>query len=84
MVQVNELDAAVNRAAEQPQRFGLTPEEISSRRKWITSTRRQVEGMVDSIKSATAAPANPVESKVHKANEGFLQDEGGKQQLLLR
>jgi syntaxin 6 len=41
-VQVNELDAAVNRAAEQPQRFGLTPEEISSRRKWISATRRQV------------------------------------------
>lgn len=83
--QVNELDSAVNRAAEQPQRFGLTPEEISSRRKWITSTRRQIEGMVDSIKTATAAaPANPVESKIHSANEGFLQGEGAKQQLLLR
>lgn len=43
-LQVNELDSAVNRAAEQPQRFGLTLEEISSRRKWITSTRRQVCG----------------------------------------
>jgi hypothetical protein len=40
--------------------------------------------MVESIKSATAAPAHLVESKVQKANEGFLQDEGGKQQLLLR
>ena len=40
---------------------------------------------MDSIKTATAAaPANPVESKIHKANEGFIQDEGGKQQLLLR
>jgi hypothetical protein len=43
--QVNELDSAVNRAAEQPQRFGLTPEEISSRRKWITATRRQVSSL---------------------------------------
>jgi anti-sigma factor RsiW len=41
-LQVNELDAAVNRAAEQPQRFGLTAEEIASRRKWISATRRQV------------------------------------------
>jgi hypothetical protein len=40
--QVNELDSAVTRAAEQPQRFGLTPEEIASRRKWISTTRRQV------------------------------------------
>jgi hypothetical protein len=44
----------------------------------------QIEGMVDSIKTATAAPVNPVESKIQKANEGFLQGEGGKQQLLLR
>jgi hypothetical protein len=44
----------------------------------------QVVGMMDSIKTATAAPVNPVESKVVKANEGFLQGEGGKQQLLLR
>lgn len=45
LAQVNELDSAVNRAAEQPQRFGLTPEEISSRRKWITATRRQVSSL---------------------------------------
>jgi hypothetical protein len=44
----------------------------------------QIEGMIDSIKTATAAPSNPVEAKIHKANEGFLQGEGGKQQLLLR
>ena len=41
-LQLNELDNAVNRAAEQPQRFGLTPEEIASRRKWIGHTRKQV------------------------------------------
>lgn len=52
--QVNELDSAVNRAAEQPQRFGLTPEEISSRRKWITSTRRQV-GWLLACKTANEA-----------------------------
>jgi syntaxin 6 len=42
VMQLNELDNAVNRAAEQPQRFGLTPEEIASRRKWIGNTRKQV------------------------------------------
>jgi hypothetical protein len=40
--------------------------------------------MLDTIKTATAAPANPVETKLAKANEGFLNGEGGKQQLLLR
>lgn len=44
----------------------------------------QIEGTMDSIKTATATPVNPVESKAVKANEGFLQGEGGKQQLLLR
>ncbi|KAF6264347.1 Qc-SNARE, Tlg1/Syntaxin 6-family [Scenedesmus sp. NREL 46B-D3] len=82
--QVNELDSAVNRAAEQPQRFGLTPEEIASRRKWISATRRQIEGMMDTIKTATAARVNPAEEKLHKANEGFLQGEGGKQQLMMK
>eukprot|EP00879_Flechtneria_rotunda_P014286 GHRR01014924.1.p2 GENE.GHRR01014924.1~~GHRR01014924.1.p2 ORF type:complete len:139 (+),score=37.62 GHRR01014924.1:1072-1488(+) len=82
--QVNELENAVNRAAEQVQRFGLTPEEIASRRKWISSTRRQVEGMLDTIKTATAAKINQQESKLHKQNEGFLQDEGSKQQLVLK
>jgi hypothetical protein len=40
--------------------------------------------MIDSIRTATAAPVNPVESKIVNANEGFIQGEGGKQQLLLR
>jgi hypothetical protein len=44
----------------------------------------QIEGMSDTIKTATAARVNPAEEKLHKANEGFLQDEGGKQQLMLR
>lgn len=39
---------------------------------------------MDTIKTATAAPPHPAESKVAAANEGFLQGEGGKQQLLLR
>ncbi|PNH00708.1 Syntaxin-61 [Tetrabaena socialis] len=33
--QLNELDTAVDRASENPQRFNLTPEELSSRRRWI-------------------------------------------------
>lgn len=41
-LQLNELENAVNRAAEQPQRFNLTPEEITSRKKWVTTTRKQV------------------------------------------
>lgn len=75
----------MNRAAENPQRFNLTTEEIASRRKWIATTRRQVEAMSETLKTATAAPtANPVESKVAKANEAFLSGERQQQQLMAK
>eukprot|EP00878_Enallax_costatus_P033721 GHUV01037273.1.p1 GENE.GHUV01037273.1~~GHUV01037273.1.p1 ORF type:complete len:166 (+),score=51.97 GHUV01037273.1:470-967(+) len=44
----------------------------------------QITGMLDTIKTATAAPINAAENKVHKQNEGFLQDEGSKQQMMLK
>lgn len=62
--QVKELEAAVDRAAEQPQRFNLTPDEIASRRKWIGTTKRQIDGMLETLKTATAAPINAIEAKV--------------------
>ena len=40
--------------------------------------------MQDTLKTATATPVNPVESKLHKHNEQFLDNEGGKQQLMIR
>lgn len=46
--------------------------------------KQQVEGMLDTLKTATAVKSNPAEEKLHKANEGFLQDEGGTQQLVLK
>lgn len=44
----------------------------------------QVEGMLDSLKTAMAAPTSAAEAKAHAANEGFLQDEGSRQQLMLK
>jgi syntaxin 6 len=40
--------------------------------------------MVDTLKTATAAPVNPVESKIHAANEAFLGDTQQKQQLMIK
>lgn len=82
--QLKELEAALDRAAQQPQRFNLTVEEIASRRKWISSTRRQIEGMTDTLKTATAAPVSNLEAKVHNANESFLGDEQSRQQLIMK
>jgi len=63
--QVKELEAAVDRAAEQPQRFNLSTEEVASRRKWVTGTRRAIDGMLETLKTATAAaPVNALEVKV--------------------
>ncbi|KAI8471517.1 MAG: Qc-snare protein, Tlg1/Syntaxin 6-family [Monoraphidium minutum] len=82
--QLKELEGAVDRAAEQPARFNLAPDEIAGRRKWVGSTRRVIEGMLETLATAAAAPVNAVEAKVHKANESFIGDEGHKQQLIMK
>ena len=40
--QINELGAAVERARENPEKFNLNEEEVSSRAKWVENTRKQV------------------------------------------
>ena len=42
--QVDEMEKAVDVAEKNMARFGLTQQEISSRRKWVLQTRRQVGG----------------------------------------
>lgn len=42
MLQLDELMNAVERAAENPSKFNLTNEELSTRRRWVDSTRQQV------------------------------------------
>jgi len=49
---VTEIDKSIDAAERNPQRFRLSQAEISERRKWVMSTRRQV----DAIASGTAAP----------------------------
>ncbi|KAG2443171.1 hypothetical protein HYH02_009580 [Chlamydomonas schloesseri] len=84
--QLNELDTAVDRASENPQRFNLTPEELSSRRRWITNTRRQLDGMKDTLRTATApAPAvSAAESKAIAQNDKFLSGQYETQQLVMK
>lgn len=53
----------MERAAGQPARFNLTADELAARRKWAGATRRSIEGMLETLRTATAAPANPVEAK---------------------
>uniref|UniRef100_A0A7S0WJC1 t-SNARE coiled-coil homology domain-containing protein n=1 Tax=Chlamydomonas leiostraca TaxID=1034604 RepID=A0A7S0WJC1_9CHLO len=85
MWQLNELNSAVDVAAENPARFNLTSEELNSRRKWIDNTRRQVNGIKETLKTATAAPQlPPQDNKFQQANDKFLGGEFDKQQLIIK
>lgn len=80
--ELNELDTAVERASGNPQRFNLTPEELSSRRRWLDDTRRQVEGVKAALRTATAPPLP--ESRAVAQNQSFIKDQYQQQELMLR
>lgn len=86
--QLTELDTAVDKASVDPAKFNLTTEELASRRKWINNTRRQVEGMKETLRTAISAisqtPAHLPDNKYQTANEGFVRGEVEKQQLVMR
>lgn len=89
---INELDKAIDNAERNPQRFRLSQAEISERRKWIMSTRRQVEGISDGTlpPRQSAAPAQTpttaaakLAAAVQDENEGFIRSEGDRQQMMM-
>mmetsp|Transcript_2681 Transcript_2681/g.4594 ORF Transcript_2681/g.4594 Transcript_2681/m.4594 type:complete len:225 (+) Transcript_2681:237-911(+) len=83
--QLNELTSAVDVAAENPARFNLTVEELSSRRRWIETTQRQVGGHKETLKTALATPAMPPqENRFAAANDKFLHGQQETQQLIMR
>jgi hypothetical protein len=83
--QLTELDAAVGRAAADPGRFNLTAQEIEGRRRWVTNTRRQVDGMSEALKTALAAPPPPsADAKFVAANDKFLSSQAGQQEMVLK
>lgn len=81
------LTEAVDTAAQNPAQFNLTMEEIGSRRKWLTTQRRQVHGIKDSLKTMTAAAvhaAPTVAEKVVAANDSYLSSAAQTQDQLIR
>ena len=89
---INELDKAIDNAERNPDRFKLSQAELSDRRKWIMSTRRQVEGVSDGTlppkQAAAPAPAPTtatakLAAAVHEENEGFIRSEGDRQQQIM-
>ena len=93
LCQVNEIDKSIDAAEKNPQRFKLSQQELSDRRKWVMSIRRQIEGITGGLVAAAnggggiAAPssaASKLEAAAHEDNERFIQSEGDRQQLLMR
>lgn len=92
--QVDEMEKAVDVAEKNMNRFGLTSQEIKSRRQWVHDTRRTVEGMSTSVETAKQIaskmnqPATTAQGKLSSAmqqdNERFIGTETERQQMVMR
>ena len=89
---VSELDKAIDSAERNPDRFHLSQAEISDRRKWIMTTRRQVEGISDGTlppKQASAPAPSPttaaakLAAAMQEENDSFIRSEGDRQQMMM-
>lgn len=91
---MSEIDKSIDAAERNPQRFNLSQAELSDRRKWVMSTRRQVgslaSGMSAAVSGAAAAAAadgsaqGRLAAAAHDENERFIRSEGDRQQLLMQ
>lgn len=91
--QVAEIDKSIDAAERNPQRFNLSQAELSDRRKWVMSTRRQVGSLASGLTAATSSAAaaaadgsaqGRLAAAVHDENERFIRSEGDRQQLLMQ
>eukprot|EP00887_Chlorella_sp_A99_P003299 scaffold9.g3299.t1 len=87
---VDEIDKSIDAAEKNPQRFRLSQQELSDRRKWVMSMRRQIDAVTGGLRAGPsgAPPPATAASKLAAAaaeeNERFIASEGDRQQLLMR
>jgi DNA repair ATPase RecN len=91
---VAEIDKSIDAAERNPQRFNLSQQELSDRRKWVMATRRQLgsltSGLAGGGSNGSAAAAGPTNAAgrlaaaVHEENDRFIHSEGDRQQLLMQ
>ncbi|KAL4428706.1 hypothetical protein ABPG77_009812 [Micractinium sp. CCAP 211/92] len=90
---VAEIDKSIDAAERNPQRFNLSQAEVSDRRRWVMSTRRQLSSISSGLSAGASGggggggpngPAGRLAAAVHDENERFIQSEGDRQQLLMR
>lgn len=89
---VAEIDKSIDAAERNPQRFNLGQAEVSDRRRWVMSVRRQLSSISSGLSAGASSgggggpdgPAGRLAAAVHDENERFIQSEGDRQQLLMR
>ncbi|GAB4816220.1 hypothetical protein N2152v2_003266 [Parachlorella kessleri] len=86
---LQEIDKSVDAAERNPQRFKLSQQELSDRRKWVMSTRRQIDTLRSNLGAgaAIAAPstaASKLAAAVQEENDHYIRSEGDRQQLLMQ
>lgn len=91
--QVAEIDKSIDAAERNPQRFNLSQAELSDRRKWVMSTRRQMSSMSSGLSapaSGGGGQATPTTASgrlaaaVQEENDRFIHSEGDRQQLMMQ
>ncbi|KAI7837582.1 hypothetical protein COHA_008595 [Chlorella ohadii] len=89
---ITEIDKSIDAAERNPQRFNLSQQELSDRRKWVMSTRRQIDSLRSGLSAGSAAAAAAADGSaagrlaaaVHDENDRFIRSEGDRQQLLMQ
>ena len=88
--QVAEIDKSIDAAERNPQRFNLSQQELSDRRKWVMGTRRQAGAVASGLAAPPPAGGAPADAAgrlaaaVHEENDRFNRSEGDRQQLLMQ
>ncbi|KAL6779709.1 SYP6 [Auxenochlorella protothecoides x Auxenochlorella symbiontica] len=88
---VSEIERSLDAAEANPARFRLSQAELSDRRRWVISARRQTsvlnEGLAAARTAADAAPrltpASKLAAAVHEENDRFIASEADRQQALM-
>ena len=90
---MEEIDKSIDAAERNPQRFNLSQQELSDRRKWVMSTRRQMGSLSSGLSAAAngsalavadSTPTGRLAAAVHEENDRFIHSEGDRQQMLMR
>ncbi|CAD7697909.1 unnamed protein product [Ostreobium quekettii] len=84
--QLDELQSAINKAAQNPAKFDLNEAELERRKSWLSTTRRQISNMENSVKAATerAQRGEPGSQGAVQKNDQFITDQRQQMEMITR